>query len=179
MPAVLSELSVGQDIGSRRIEVSRLDLIRYAGASGDFNPIHWNEAFARQVGLPGVIAHGMFTMGAAVQLVTDWAGDPGAVLDYQTRFTKPVPVPDPTATDATAEDATAEDTAEAGAPGSGDAGSEAATLGASSEAAFAVVEVRGVIGALNPEASTARVDLTVTAGGQKVLVKAQALVRVA
>jgi hypothetical protein len=178
MPAVLSELSVGQDIGSRRIEVSRLDLIRYAGASGDFNPIHWNEAFARQVGLPGVIAHGMFTMGAAVQLVTDWAGDPGAVLDYQTRFTKPVPVPDLTATDATAGDPPTTGSADSGDADS-DAASDGASDSASSEVAFAVVEVRGVIGALNPEASTARVDLTVTAGGQKVLVKAQALVRVA
>ncbi len=68
----ISELTVGQEIGTRRIEVSRQDLVKYAGASGDFNPIHWNDRFAREVELPGVIAHGMFTMGAAVQLVTDW-----------------------------------------------------------------------------------------------------------
>jgi len=138
-----AELAVGQQIGIRSIEVSRQDLVKYAGASGDFNPIHWNERFAKEVELPGVIAHGMFTMGCAVQLVTDWAGDPAAVVDYQTRFTKPVPVQD---TD--------------GQPG-------------------AVIEVAGVIGALDAEASTARVDLTVTAGGQKVLVKAQAVVRLA
>ena len=87
----IAALTVGQDIGSRSITVTRTDLVKYAGASGDFNPIHWNEAFATGVGLPGVIAHGMFTMGAAVQLVTDWAGDPAAVVDFQTRFTKPVP----------------------------------------------------------------------------------------
>lgn len=137
----ISELAVGQEIGTRRIEVSRQDLVRYAGASGDFNPIHWNDRFAREVELPGVIAHGMFTMGSAVQLVTDWAGDPAAVVDYQTRFTKPVPVQDL----------------------DGQAG--------------AVIDVTGVVGAIDAEKSTARIDLTVTAGGQKVLVKAQAVVR--
>ncbi|MDN5654341.1 MAG: MaoC family dehydratase N-terminal domain-containing protein, partial [Kocuria sp.] len=85
-----ASLEKGQSVGRREIQVSRADLVAYAGASGDFNPIHWNERFARAVGLPGVIAHGMFTMGTAVQLVTDWAGDPGRILDYQTRFTKPV-----------------------------------------------------------------------------------------
>lgn len=89
-----AELEKGQVIGSQEISVTRADLVRYAGASGDFNPIHWNERFAHQVGLPGVIAHGMFTMGAAVQLVSDWIGDPGAIVDYQTRFSKPVPVTD-------------------------------------------------------------------------------------
>ena len=98
MTPTFSELTVGQDIGSRSIDVTRTDLVKYAGASGDFNPIHWNEAFATGVGLPGVIAHGMFTMGSAVQLVTDWAGDPAAVVDFQTRFTKPVPVADTTGT---------------------------------------------------------------------------------
>ncbi|WP_265520588.1 MaoC family dehydratase [Oerskovia flava] len=92
---VLADLSVGDVIGTRSIEVDRARLVRYAGASGDFNPIHWNDTFAEQVGLPGVIAHGMFTMGAAVALVEDWAGDPGAVVDYQTRFTRPVAVPNP------------------------------------------------------------------------------------
>ena len=92
---VLADLSVGDVIGTRTVEVDRARLVRYAGASGDFNPIHWNDAFAAEVGLPGVIAHGMFTMGAAVALVEDWAGDPGAVVDYQTRFTRPVPVPNP------------------------------------------------------------------------------------
>lgn len=89
-----AQLQKGQTIGSRLLEFSRADLIRYAAASGDHNPIHWNERFATEVGLEGVIAHGMLTMGAAVGLAADWAGDPGRVVDYQTRFTKPVPVPD-------------------------------------------------------------------------------------
>ena len=88
------DLEKGQDIGLRTVELSRASLVRYAGASGDFNPIHWNERLAQSVGLSGVIAHGMLTMGTAVQLVSDWAGDPGAIVDYQTRFTKPVPVAD-------------------------------------------------------------------------------------
>lgn len=67
--------------------------MRYANASGDQNPIHQDEATALAVGLPGVIAHGMWTMGAAVGVVTDWAGDPGCVIEYRTRFTRPVPVP--------------------------------------------------------------------------------------
>ncbi|MGO1884476.1 MAG: MaoC family dehydratase [Citricoccus sp.] len=82
----------GDSIGSTTLTLTRADLVRYAGASGDFNPIHWSESTARSVELPGVIAHGMLTMGAAVQLVTDWCGDPGAILDYQTRFTAMVPV---------------------------------------------------------------------------------------
>lgn len=89
-----ADLEKGQSIGRSSITFSRADLVRYAAASKDHNPIHWNERFAREVGLEGVIAHGMLTMGAAVNLVTDWAGDPAAVIDYQTRFTKPVPVPD-------------------------------------------------------------------------------------
>ena len=88
------DLEKGQDIGLRTVELSRASLVRYAGASGDFNPIHWNERCAQSVGLSGVIAHGMLTMGTAVQLVSDWVGDPGAIVDYQTRFTKPVPVAD-------------------------------------------------------------------------------------
>ncbi|WP_287902808.1 MaoC family dehydratase [Arthrobacter sp.] len=147
MPALnrpaLNELEKGQEIGRRVIDVNRVDLVKYAGASGDFNPIHWNEVFAQGVELPGVIAHGMFTMGSAVQLVTDWAGDPGAVVDYQTRFTKPVLVQDTTGTEE---------------PG-------------------AQVEVVGVVGALDEEAGTARIDLTVTFDGQRVLMKAQAVVK--
>lgn len=88
-------VEVGQVVAARTIEVTRADLVRYAGASGDRNPIHWNERFATEVGLPGVIAHGMFTMGSVVNVVTDWLGDPGAILDYGVRFTRPVPVPDP------------------------------------------------------------------------------------
>ena len=94
MSVNFAELEKGQEIGTRTVEIARASLVRYAGASGDFNPIHWNERFAQSVGLSGVIAHGMLTMGTAVQLVSDWAGDPGAIVDYQTRFTKPVPVPD-------------------------------------------------------------------------------------
>ncbi|GAB2685151.1 MaoC family dehydratase [Thalassiella azotivora] len=90
----LADLEVGQEVARGTYPVTRADLVRYAGASGDLNPIHWNERFAREVGLPDVIAHGMFTMATAVDLVVRWCGDPGAVVDYGVRFTKPVPVPD-------------------------------------------------------------------------------------
>jgi acyl dehydratase len=90
--------AVGDELPARDFPVDRATLVRYAGASGDFNPIHWNERFARSVGLPDVIAHGMFTMACAVQVVTDWAGDPGAVVDYSVRFTRPVVVPYPEGT---------------------------------------------------------------------------------
>ncbi|WP_033436679.1 MaoC family dehydratase [Saccharothrix sp. NRRL B-16314] len=89
-----SEVSVGDQLPPLSVRVTRADLIRYAGASGDFNPIHWNERFADEVGLPGVIAHGMLTMGLAGRIVTEWAGDPGAVVEYGVRFGRPVPVPD-------------------------------------------------------------------------------------
>ena len=88
------DVEVGTELPSQRLPVRRLDLVRYAGASGDFNVIHWNERVAKSVGLPDVIAHGMFTMALAARVVTDWAGDPGAVVDYGVRFTRPVPVPD-------------------------------------------------------------------------------------
>lgn len=78
---------------TRRIDRDRL--VRYAGASGDFNPIHYNDRFATEVGLGGVIAHGMLTMGLAGAALTDWLGDPADLLDYGVRFTRPVPVPDP------------------------------------------------------------------------------------
>jgi acyl dehydratase len=91
----MTAVSVGDEIAAREFPISRADLVRYAGASGDFNPIHWNERFAKSVGLPDVIAHGMFTMATAIRVVTDWAGDPGAVLEYSVRFTRPVVVPDP------------------------------------------------------------------------------------
>lgn len=135
---VLAELTVGQELARREVTVDRARLVRYAGASGDFNPIHWNERIATAVGLPGVIAHGMWTMGAASSVVADWAGDPGAVVDYQVRFTRPIPVPDPGA---------------------------------------ATVEVVAVVGALDAEAGTVRVDLTVSVDGVRVLGKAQAVVR--
>ncbi|WP_230194909.1 MaoC family dehydratase [Streptomyces coriariae] len=87
------DVEVGTELPSRSFSVNRATLVQYAGASGDFNPIHWNEKFAKEVGLPDVIAHGMFTMAEAVRVVTDWIGDPGAVVDYGVRFTKPVVVP--------------------------------------------------------------------------------------
>ena len=74
--------------------VTRADLVRYCGASGDFNVIHWNARVATSVGLPDVIAHGMFTMALAGRIVTEWAGDPGAVESYSVRFSRPVVVPD-------------------------------------------------------------------------------------
>jgi len=86
-------VEVGTELPAQTFPVNRADLIRYAGASGDFNPIHWNEKFAKEVGLPDVIAHGMFTMAEAIRVVTDWTGDPGTVVDYGVRFTKPVVVP--------------------------------------------------------------------------------------
>ncbi|MFJ8231773.1 MaoC family dehydratase [Streptomyces sp. NPDC094448] len=88
-----ADVEVGTELPAGSFPVDRAVLVRYAGASGDFNPIHWNEEFAREVGLPNVIAHGMFTMAEAIRVVTDWAGDPGAVVDYSVRFTKPVVVP--------------------------------------------------------------------------------------
>jgi acyl dehydratase len=88
------EVEVGTELPAQSFPVTRDTLVRYAGASGDFNPIHWNERFAKDVGLPDVIAHGMFTMAEAIRVVTDWAGDPGAVAEYGVRFTRPVVVPD-------------------------------------------------------------------------------------
>jgi acyl dehydratase len=134
----LAELEVGQEVARAEVVVDRARLVRYAAASGDFNPIHWNERVATSVGLPGVIAHGMWTMGAAAGPVADWVGDPGRIVDYQVRFTRPVPVPDPGA---------------------------------------ASVEVVAVVGLLDEAAGTARIDLTVAVEGQRVLGKAQAVVR--
>jgi acyl dehydratase len=74
--------------------VTRADLVRYAGASGDFNPIHWSDRVASSVQLPGVIAHGMYTLALASRAVTQWAGHPASVQSFGARFTKPVPVPD-------------------------------------------------------------------------------------
>ncbi|MEU8758072.1 MaoC family dehydratase [Streptomyces sp. NPDC048659] len=87
------EVETGTELPAQSFPVTRATLVRYAGASGDFNPIHWNEKFAKEVGLPDVIAHGMFTMAEAIRVVTDWAGDPAAVVEYGVRFTKPVVVP--------------------------------------------------------------------------------------
>ncbi len=88
-----SDVAVGDELPGRTVHVSRATLVQYAGASLDRNPIHWDERFATSVGLPDVIAHGMFTMGAVAQVVTDWAGDAGRIVSYGTRFTKPVVVP--------------------------------------------------------------------------------------
>ncbi len=88
------EVEVGQEIPAVDYGVRRVNLVMYAGASGDFNKIHWNERFAKMVGLPDVIAHGMFTMAQAGRFLTDWAGDPGAVVDYGVRFSSMVVVPD-------------------------------------------------------------------------------------
>jgi len=139
-----SELTVGDEVARREITVDRARLVRYAGASGDFNPIHWNERFAQAVGLPNVIAHGMFTMATAARVATDWAGDPGAVVSYGTKFTKPVVVPDTT----------------------GDSAAEPATI-----------EVGGVVAAKDDAARTVRVDLTALAAGEKVLGRAQIVLR--
>ena len=130
---------VGDQLPGRSFPLTRLDLVRYAGASGDFNVIHWNQRIATSVGLPDVIAHGMLTMATAVRLVTDWAGDPGAVVEYGVRFTKPVVVPDD------------------------DRG--------------ALLEVAGVVAAKDEQARTVRIDVTATSGGDKVLGRAQAVVR--
>jgi acyl dehydratase len=89
-----ADVTVGDVLPPLTLRITRADLVRYAGASLDFNPIHWNERFAQEVGLPGVIAHGMLTMGMAVRIVTAWTGDPGAVVEYGVRFGRPVPVPD-------------------------------------------------------------------------------------
>lgn len=128
--------AVGDVVAERTFELTRDSLVRYAGASGDFNPIHYRDDVAASVGLPGVLAHGMLTMGLAVQPVVDWIGDPAKVLDYQSKFTRPVVV-DPQA--------------------------------------GATVTVVAKVGAV--EDGVLRIDLTVSAGEQTVLGKAQ--VRVA
>ena len=132
----LSGLTVGDVVAEAEFALTRDSLVRYAGASGDFNPIHYRDEVAASVGLPGVLAHGMLTMGLAVQPVVDWLGDAGRVSDYQVRFTRPVVV----------------DAAEG-----------------------AIVTVSAKVGRIDEEA--ARIDLTVTYGGETVLGKAQVLVR--
>ena len=87
-------IEVGRELPPLTVTLRREDLIRYAGASGDFNPIHWNDRMAGALGLPGVIAHGMLTMASAVRVVTDWLDDPADLVEYGVRFTKPVVVPD-------------------------------------------------------------------------------------
>ena len=89
-----ADVTVGDELPPGTYPVTRLSLVKYAGASGDFNVIHWNERIARSVGLPNVIAHGMFTMAQAGRYVTDWTGDPGAVEEFGVRFSSMVVVPD-------------------------------------------------------------------------------------
>ncbi len=89
-----ADVTVGDELPPATYPVTRLSLVKYAGASGDFNVIHWNERIARSVGLPNVIAHGMFTMAQAGRYVTDWTGDPGAVEEFGVRFSSMVVVPD-------------------------------------------------------------------------------------
>lgn len=92
MTISFADLEVGTSVPAQTFPIDRAALVRYAGASGDFNPIHWSEQTATSVGLPNVIAHGMLTMATAVRVVTDWLGDPAGVLDYGVRFTRPVVV---------------------------------------------------------------------------------------
>jgi acyl dehydratase len=89
-----ADVTVGAELPAVSYPVSRLSLVKYCGASGDFNVIHWNERIARSVGLPNVIAHGMFTMAQAGRYVTDWAGDAGALVEFGVRFSAMVVVPD-------------------------------------------------------------------------------------
>jgi acyl dehydratase len=93
MPS-FADVEVGTELPEQQFQLARADLVRYAGASGDFNIIHWNERTAKAVGLPNVIAHGMLTMATAGRVVTDWVGDPGRVLSYGVRFSRPVVVED-------------------------------------------------------------------------------------
>ena len=90
----MSTVDVGTELPPLTVTLRREDLVRYVGASGDFNPIHWNDRMAASLGLPGVIAHGMLTMASAARVVTDWLDDPADLLEYGVRFTKPVVVPD-------------------------------------------------------------------------------------
>jgi acyl dehydratase len=89
----VKDVEVGLELPSRTVHITRAALVQYTGASLDRNRIHWDERFATSVGLPDVIAHGMFTMGSAINVVSDWVGDAGRVVEYGTRFTKPVVVP--------------------------------------------------------------------------------------
>jgi acyl dehydratase len=94
MAEITPDITVGAELPPMELRVRRADLVRYAGASLDFNPIHWNDRVAGDVGLPGVIAHGMYTMAIAGRLVTEWLGDPGRLVEYSARFIRPVIVPD-------------------------------------------------------------------------------------
>ena len=94
MTVKYDDVEAGTELPAATYRATRLDLVKYCGASGDFNTIHWNDRIATAVGLPGVIAHGMYTMAQAGKFVSAWAGDPGAVLEFGVRFSSMVPVPD-------------------------------------------------------------------------------------
>ncbi|HIW46022.1 MAG TPA: MaoC family dehydratase N-terminal domain-containing protein [Candidatus Yaniella excrementigallinarum] len=154
MPAI-EQLSKGEVIATRTIDINRADLIRYAGASQDFNPIHWSDATAKQAELPGVIAHGMLSMGLAVDLITQWADDPTAIIDYQTRFSAMVPVEETTHS---ADPAQPFDNPNPGAQ----------------------LEVTATIGDINEDTNVVRIDLTVTNPNDdnaRVLTRARAMVQ--
>ncbi len=136
----MTGLRPGDALGPESYAVSRADLVRYAGASGDFNPIHWSDRVARAVGLPGVVAHGMYTMALAGRAVSGWVGDPTRIVDFSVRFTKPVVVPDD-------EDG-------------------------------ALVEVSGAVAEIDGD-GRARIDLTVTCDGRRVLGMARVTVAAA
>jgi len=141
---VLADVSVGDELPKLTLQVTRSQLVRYAGVSLDFNPIHWNARVAQSVGLPDVIAHGMLTMALAARVVTDWVGDPAAIVEYGVRFTRPVVVPD-----------------------------------GPDDSAGATLEISAVVGAVDVEGGTARIDITARFAGQTVLGKARAVVRLA
>src|SRR5690625_407629 len=154
MPAI-EELTKGDVVATRTIDITRADLIRYAGASGDYNPIHWSEATAKAAELPGVIAHGMLTMGLVVDLVSEWTNDRAAIIDYQTRFSGMVPVEETTHT---SDPPTPFENPNAGAK----------------------LDVGAKIGAINDETKVVRIDLTVTNhhdDNARVLTRAQAQVQ--
>lgn len=130
-------VAVGDELPAASFDVERLDLVRYAGASGDLNPIHWSERAARASGLPDVIAHGMLTMAKGVRSVVEWAGDPAAVVEYGVRFVRPVVVPD----------------------------DQPATIDVVARVAEKL------------EGGRVRVDLLVSSGGEAVLGRAEAIVR--
>jgi acyl dehydratase len=132
------DVEAGTELPAATYRATRLDLVKYCGASGDFNTIHWNDRVATAVGLPGVIAHGMYTMAQAGKFVSAWAGDPGAVLEFGVRFSSMVPVPDD------------------------DEG--------------AAIEVSGVVKEKLGDNKVA-VDITARSGGEKVLSRSRAVVR--
>ncbi len=89
---LMEDLTVGDQVAARTVHLTRADLVHYAGASGDRNPIHWSDVAAQDAGLPGVVAHGMLTMALTASLLADWVGDPAAVVEHGVRFTGLVPV---------------------------------------------------------------------------------------